>query len=71
MTGKANLSDAERRAIFAKHGNGSALSIHDIKSKKKVCVKEPDFIEHRNLIIARGKHPKENRNVSQIVHVRK
>lgn len=72
MIRKARLTKEQLAVIHAQHGHssGRGLSIYDVKSKQKVHVTNPIFIENihgkRHTIIARGIAPNGD-DVSQIV----
>lgn len=72
-------SAEELRAIHSKFGNGSgsAISVHDIKTGRKVKLKQPDYLKHiqkhkngkkSETIIAVGDHPNQFHRVRQMVH---
>lgn len=74
MIRKARLTKEQLAVIHATHGHssGKGLSIYDVKSREKVHITNPIFIEHTNgnkhTIIAKGNH--NGHSVSQIVRYR-
>ena len=81
MIRKARLSKEQLKVIHALHGIGKekkngkrgnstdTLILYSVKDKKKVRIKNPMFIEHKNgnkhTVIAQGMH--KGNNVSQVV----
>lgn len=70
MVRLSKLSKRELKTIHAKHGNGTHLLLHDVKTKQKVKIKNPLFLEHKNIVIATGHHPDDGHRIAQIVHRR-
>lgn len=68
MVHKANLSSRELKAIKSRYGHhNGGIKLYDIRTKKKVHIKEPEYLQHYHTIIGRGFHPKHGHRIAQIV----
>lgn len=70
MIRKARLTKEQLKVIHASHGHSNGgLNLYSVKDQKKVHIKNPMFIEHKNgnkhTVIAQGMH--NGNNVSQVV----
>ena len=66
MIKRTKLTKQQNALIHATHGHSSGgLNLYSVHDKKKVHIKEPEYLRHGNTLFAKGQH--NGHMVSQIV----